>query len=81
MRNGRTLLVSRLGCGGLKQRRAHHDTGVAAEAGVPGDHVFDVPRRRVTELATPLDTKYWAYGAYPLGRRPQTAKASPPPNK
>jgi hypothetical protein len=58
----RTLFGCRLGCGGLKQRRARDDTGVANEAGVSGDHVFDVPRRRVTELAT-------SFGNEMLGQR------------
>jgi len=48
----RTLFGCGLGCRGLKQRRTCDDASVANEAGIAGDHVFDVPRCGVTKLAT-----------------------------
>ncbi|HJZ78599.1 MAG TPA: hypothetical protein VKE51_43020 [Vicinamibacterales bacterium] len=50
----RALFRWRLRCTGAKQRRACDDTGVADEAGIPGDHVFDVARCPMTELTTPF---------------------------
>jgi hypothetical protein len=50
----RTFFSCRLGFRGLKERRACDNASVADEAGIAGDHVFDVPGGRVTKLATPF---------------------------
>lgn len=68
----RTLLGWRLGCGGLQQRGACNDTGVADEAGIAGDHVFDVARRPVTKLATPFGYEMLSQWCPPPRRRPHS---------
>jgi hypothetical protein len=61
------------GCGGLQQRRACDDTGIANESRIAGDHVFDVARRPVTELTTPVGHEMLSQWCLPPRRRPHTA--------
>ena len=46
------IFRNRLGFSGAKEGGACLDAGAADEAGVAGNHVFDVARRPVTELTT-----------------------------
>jgi hypothetical protein len=63
---------------GAKEGGACLDAGAADEAGVAGNHVFDVASRFVTELTTSLrDEMLGHYGTLKLS----TANATPRSNK
>jgi len=72
------IFRNRLGFSGAKEGGACLDAGAADEAGVAGNHVFDVASRFVTELTTSLrDEMLGHYGTLKLS----TANATPRSNK
>ena len=72
------IFRNRLGFSGAKEGGACLDAGAADEAGVAGNHVFDVASRFVTELTTSLRNEM--LGQY-CTLKLSTANATPRSNK